>query len=207
MTHEEEQRLISLACAGDQDAFARLMTANQDSVYRLALRMTGNEQDAQDVTQEVFLKVYTELAGFRGGSRLSVWIYRVTSNLCIDLQRKKKRRPAVSLLQENADGELEEMEFPDLRYAPETESERRELREAVARAMDRLSPEHREILQLREFEDGSYEQIARALHLSVGTVKSRLARAREKVAAILIADGTFSPQVRQTAGKEGSRNG
>ena len=206
MTHEEELRLIRLARDGNGEAFADLMRAHQDPVYRLALRMTGSEQDAQDVSQEVFLKAYTELANFRGDSRLSVWLYRVTTNLCIDLQRKKKRRPTVSIVQEDPDGEAEEMEFPDLRYAPETQAERRALQEAIAGALSRLSPQHREILLLREYGDYSYEELARMLHLTEGTVKSRLARAREKIAVILVAAGTFPPQYRQTAGKEGSRH-
>ncbi len=206
MTHEEEQRLIRLARDGDGEAFACLMRAHQDPVYRLALRMTGNEQDAQDISQEVFLKAYTELADFRGDSRLSVWLYRVTTNLCIDLQRKKKRRPTVSLVQEDPDGEAEEMEFPDLRYAPETQAERRALQEAISDALAQISPQHREILLLREYGDHSYEEIARMLHLTEGTVKSRLARAREKIAAKLVAAGTFPPEYRQTGGKEGSRN-
>lgn len=206
MTHDEERRLIRLAKDGDGEAFAVLMRTHQDPVYRLALRMTGSEQDAQDVSQEVFLKAYTELANFRGDSRLSVWLYRVTMNLCVDLQRKKKRRPTVSLVQEDPEGEAEEMEFPDLRYAPETQMERRELQEAIADALSRLSPQHREILLLREYGDYSYEELARMLRLTEGTVKSRLARAREKVAAKLIAAGTFPPQYRQTAGKEGSQD-
>ncbi len=206
MTHEEEQRLIRLARDGDGEAFACLMRAHQDPVYRLALRMTGNEQDAQDISQEVFLKAYTELADFRGDSRLSVWLYRVTTNLCIDLQRKKKRRPTVSLVQEDPDGKAEEMEFPDLRYAPETQAERRALQEAISDALAQISPQHREILLLREYGDHSYEEIARMLHLTEGTVKSRLARAREKIAAKLVAAGTFPPEYRQTGGKEGSRN-
>ena len=202
MTPEQEKQVIQKILAGDRTAFAQIVDAHEKQVYNLALRTLQNPEDAQDITQEVFLKVYSDIGSFRGDSRLSVWLYRVTYNLCIDLLRKQKRRPTVSLTYETEDGE-EEMDFPDTRYTPETELERRELQSAVQDALAQLSEEHRRILLMREFEDFSYTEIARLLGIQEGTVKSRIARARERVAKYLVKSGTFSASIRHTHGKEG----
>lgn len=201
MTPEQEKQVIGKILAGDSSAFAAIVDAHEKQVYNLALRTLQNPEDAQDITQEVFLRVYSDLGSFRGDSRLSVWLYRVTYNLCIDLLRKQKRRPTVSLTLETEEGEAE-MEFPDTRYLPETELERRELQSAVREALSRLSEEHRRILLMREFEDLSYTEIARLLGIQEGTVKSRIARARERVAKYLVKNGTFSASVRHNHGKE-----
>ena len=206
MTPEAEHALVERILRGDRNAFAAIVEENQKNVYRLALRITGSEEDALDMSQEVFLRAYTELGRFRGECRLSVWLYRMTYNACIDLQRRKKRRPTVPLVQPGGESG-EDLEFPDLRYAPETETERRELREAVRQAVDTLSPEHRQVLLMREFGDMSYADMAAALGVSEGTVKSRLARARERAAGILLRNGTFPASGRQKSGKEGRRDG
>ncbi len=201
MTPEEEKRLIKEILAGNADAFAAIVEANQRNVYALALRMTGSPEDAQDIAQEVFLKTYGELGKFRGDSRLSVWLYRMTYNLCIDHLRKQKRRPTQPLYIEE-DGEETVLELPDIRYQPETELERKELQEAVQNALQQLSPEHRKILLMREYAGRSYTEIALHLGITEGTVKSRIARARERVAKILIKNGTFPARHRQKTGKE-----
>ena len=204
MTPEQEKQVIQNILDGDSSAFAQIVDAHEKKVYNLALRTLQNPEDAQDITQEVFLKVYSELGSFRGESRLSVWLYRVTYNLCIDLLRKQKRRPAVSLAFEMEDGE-EEMEFPDTRYAPETELERKELQSAVQDALAQLSEDHRRILLMREFADFSYAQIAQQLGIQEGTVKSRIARARERIAKYLVKNGTFSASIRHNHGEEDRR--
>ena len=201
MTPEQEMQVIQKILAGDSSAFAQIVDAHEKNVYNLALRTLQNPEDAQDITQEVFLKVYSELGSFRGDSRLSVWLYRVTYNMCIDLLRKQKRRPTVSLTYETEGGE-EEMEFPDTRYTPESELERKELQIAVQDALAQLSEEHRRILLMREFADFSYTEIAQQLGIQEGTVKSRIARARERVAKYLVKNGTFSAAIRHKHGKE-----
>ena len=203
MSPEQEKRVISQILQGSTDAFAGIVDAHEKQIYNLALRMLQNPEDAQDITQEVFLKAYSELGRFRGDSRLSVWLYRMTYNLSIDLLRRQKRRPTVSMVFETEDGE-EEMEFPDLRCAPETALEQKELREAVCAALDSLTDEHRQILLMREYAGQSYTQIAQALRISEGTVKSRIARARKQIAKILLKNGTFSVSQRHRNGKEDS---
>ena len=190
-----EQELVALAKQGDQDAFAKLVEANQNKIYSLALRMTGNPEDGADLAQEAFLKAWRSLPTFQEESSFSTWLYRLTSNLCIDFLRKEKRRKAAVTTISLDDDEDESLpvEVPDQRFTPETEVERRELRTAMSRALKVMSEEHRQILILREVEGLSYSEIAELLNLEEGTVKSRIARARISLRNILQKDGNFSP--------------
>lgn len=192
-----EQQLVALAKQGDQDAFARLVEANQNKIYSLSLRMTGNPEDAADLAQEAFLKAWRSLSAFQEESSFSTWLYRLASNLCIDfLRREKRRKTAVTTVSLDDDSDdAPPMEVPDHRFTPETEVERRELRAAMSRALHSLSEEHRRILILREVEGLSYTEIAQALELEEGTVKSRIARARISLRNILQKDGNFSSRV------------
>lgn len=189
-----EQELVALAQAGDQDAFAQLVEANQNKIYTLALRMTGNSEDAADLAQEAFLKVWRALPDFQGESGFSTWLYRLTSNLCIDFLRRENRRRSIASISslDDEEGPLP-TDVPDRRFTPEDELERRELRTAVDRGLRRLSDEHRQVLALRAVEGLSYTEIAGVLDLEVGTVKSRIARARSALRTILLKDGNFSP--------------
>lgn len=187
-----EQELIQAARWGDQSAFAQLVTANQAMVYSLAYRMTGNPEDAADLTQEAFLNAWRGLGRFDGRSSFSTWLYRLTSNACIDFLRREKRRVALSMTldEPEEDGERQ-ADLPDDRYSPQRELERREAAEAVRRGLAALSPEHREVLILRELEGLSYTEIAQALDLEEGTVKSRISRARLALRDFLQKDGNF----------------
>ena len=203
-----EQELVTRAKRGDQDAFAQLVEANQNKIYSLALRMTGNPEDGADLAQEAFLKAWRSLPAFQEESSFSTWLYKLTSNLCIDFLRKEKRRKAavttVSL--DDDEDDSPPMEVPDHRFTPETEVERRELRAAMGRALQVMSDEHRQILILREVEGLSYTEIAGLLDLEEGTVKSRIARARISLRNILQKDGNFSSPISsnhsETKGKE-----
>ena len=190
MNPAEEQKVIQRVLGGDQSAFEALFLANQKNVYNLALKITANEDDALDISQEAFLKAYAQLGSFRGESRFSVWMYRMTHNLCIDFLRKKSRAKVVSLTYED-DDDVGELEIPDLRSLPENDTIRRELRGTIDESIGELSPKHREILMMREITGLSYEEIGAALGISEGTVKSRLARARQNLATILVKKGTF----------------
>lgn len=189
-----EQELIQAARTGDREAFARLVEQNQAKVYSLAFRMTGNPEDAADLTQEAFLSAWQNLSKFDGRSAFSTWLYRLSSNLCIDFLRREKRRSSLSMTLDAGDEEQAErqLEVPDERWSPTRELEQKELRDALRRGIAALSPEHREILLLRELEGMSYTDIAQALGLEEGTVKSRLARARLSLREFLIKDGNFS---------------
>ena len=199
MTRQQEMEYINKVLDGDRSAFEHLVLDNQDKVYSLALKITKNPDDALDAAQEVFLKAYTYLASFRGDSRFSVWLYRLTYNQCLDLVRARKRKPVVSITAQDEDED--DMDFADNRPTPQQLVESRELRLAIAKAVDALPEEQRQVFVLREFNDYDYSAIAEELDINIGTVKSRLARARKKVAAELISSGTFAPDGRHKAGK------
>ncbi|MCL2343123.1 MAG: sigma-70 family RNA polymerase sigma factor [Firmicutes bacterium] len=194
MTRDEERAIVERAKRGDGSAFELLVLAHQKQVYNLALRMVKNEDDAFDVAQEAFLRAYSALHRFRGDSKFSVWLYRLTSNLSIDFLRKRRRENIVSLSFLNEQEETEELEIPDERFSPETELERRELRARVSSGLNELPAEYRQILVLRELGGLSYEELAETLSLETGTVKSRLFRARKRLCAILSKDGNFLPK-------------
>lgn len=185
---------IAAAQRGDQAAFGALVEQYQAMAYSLALRMTGNPDDAADVTQEAFLNAWRGLARFQGQSSFSTWLYRLTSNACIDFLRREKRRPAASMtLDSEEDEDDRQADIADERWSPERELERSEARDALRRGLAALSDEHREVLLLRETEGLSYVEIARCLDLEEGTVKSRIARARMALREFLKREGNFSP--------------
>ena len=190
MTPEQELRCVQKVLAGDANAFEDLVRAHEKTVYNLALRTLGNAQDAEDVTQEAFLKAYRSLSSFRGDSKFSVWLYRIVSNLCLDQLRARKRKPTQSMTVENEDGEEDILEIPDEQFSPEKLLDRKLTRESVRRGLAALPDDAREILLLREIGGRSYDEIAEALDLDIGTVKSRIFRARKKLCALL--EGNFS---------------
>ena len=200
MTREEEAKLLQEMKSGSMNAFERFVRAHEKTVYHLALRTLGNAQDAEDAAQEVFLKAYTAISSFRGESSLSVWLYRITSNVCIDALRR--RRESVSLSCADESGEETEIEIADERFDPAALYERRELRETLQAALQRLPEDAREILLLREVGGRSYEEISELLELDLGTVKSRIFRARKKLCAYLTEKGNFFVPP-SSKGKEG----
>jgi len=196
MTADDENIVIQRVLGGDRDAFGDLVLANQKNVYNLALKMTKNEEDALDLSQEAFLKAYSQLDSFRGECRFSVWLYRMTYNLCIDFLRKKPKSAVISLSLQDDDSDSPQLEIPDIRSLPEDSVIRGEMRKAIAESINELGLKHREILVMREINEMSYIEIADTLNLSEGTVKSRLARARERLANILVEKGTFPESLR-----------
>ena len=202
MTREEEDILVAKIQNGDSSAFEKLVLDNQTRVYNLALRMVGNEEDAFDMSQEAFIKAYNSIALFRGESRFSVWLYRLTTNVCLDFLRSSGRKAHGSLTYISDEDDEKELEIPDERFSPETIVEKKELREAVNRGLMSLSKDYRAILLLREIDGLSYEEIAEALSLEEGTVKSRIFRARKRLCAILTADGNFSLGLTSKKAKE-----
>ncbi len=190
VTRDEERAAIDRVLQGDTDAFEALVKANEKGVYNLALRMLGNAEDALDASQEAFFRAYRALASFRGDSKFSVWLYRLTSNVCLDMLRKAGRYQQTSLTGED---EEEELPIPDSRFDPQEALERAEVRRAVREGLQKLDPLFREALVLRDVNGLTYEEIAQVLDLELGTVKSRIFRARRRLAALLTADGNFSP--------------
>ena len=185
MTPDE---LARAAAKGDIDAFETLLGLYQNKVYGLALRMCGSEEDAWDVAQEAFLAAWRALPGFRGESGFSTWLYRLTSNAAIDhLRRVKRQRGEVSL-----DGGGPGLDAVDDAPSPQAQAEETELREAVAEGLSMLSEDHRQALLLRELRGLSYEEIASELRVDLGTVKSRISRARGSLRKILVKNGNLS---------------
>ena len=190
MTREEELALLRRAQSDDMDAFEAIVCAHEKTVYNLALRALGNPEDAEDAAQEVFLKAYTSLKSFRGESKISVWLYRITNNVCIDLLRKRK--DVVSLSTEDADGEAAEFEIADTGFDPAAIAERNDLKARLGEAVQLLPQEQREAFLLRVVAEQSYEEISATLGVDLGTVKSRIYRARKKLCALLSEGGNFS---------------
>jgi len=167
----DSAEFVSRLRAGDRRAFEELVRTQQHRVYGLALRMLGNAAEAQDVAQEAFLRAHRGLADFRGAARLSTWLYQIVSRLCLNRLAGSERRLA-------RHGEEALARVPDARPGPDQALERGELEEALHRAIAELPEERRIVVVLRDVEGLAYEEIAEVLELPVGTVRSRLHRAR-----------------------------
>ena len=185
----DEKKIIEQVLAGDNNAFGVLVETYQDRVYNLALRMCGNADDAFDLSQEAFVRAWRGLAGFQQEAAFSTWLFRLTANVCLDWLRAKKRRPTVSLTTADDDGEEVQMELADPGKSPEEILEAAEDRAALAKAMNELPVEYRQILTMRAINDMSYTEIAETLQIREGTVKSRLSRARLALRNILVKNG------------------
>lgn len=170
-----EQELIRLAQSGQVLAFEALVEQHQARVYSLALRMTGNRDDAADMAQEALLKAFLSLPSFRGGSSFGTWLHRITANVCLDEMRRRSRRPQVVA---ERDDEVPAHVPADPAPGPELKILQQEERLAIERAIAALPVEFRVPLVLRDIEGFSYEEIAEMTGLALGTVKSRIHRAR-----------------------------
>ncbi len=178
MAKIDEKQLIARIQAGDRRAFEELLDAYETRVYRLALRFTGSIPDAEDVTQEIFLGVHKGLAAFRGQSALGTWIYRVAMNHCLEFRRKRK------LEQIPYDEELT-LATSDWRADPVQSANKGELNDRVSAALKELSPLHRDVIVLHELQGMTYQEVAIALNVPVGTVKSRLSNAFRRLRDLL----------------------
>ncbi len=186
----DEKLWIEQAAAGDASAFEQLVLRYQNQVYNLALRMVNNESDAQDLAQEAFIRAWRALNSFQHTAQFSTWLYRLTSNVCIDFLRSQKRHRVISLtvLQ---DDERQQWDMPDGQPLPESQAIAREEQRILLEAMAALEPEYRQILTLRILNDCSYQQIAQILGIREGTVKSRQSRAREQLRKKLSQNGNY----------------
>lgn len=183
MTVEE---LIRAAAKGNTLAFEELVRLHEKKVYALALRMCGSSEDAADAAQEAFLSAWRGLPSFRGEAGFSTWLYRLASNAAIDqLRRNRRQREEDSL-------DAGEMDAPDQSPGPQEAAEGSELQRAVADGLASLSEDHRRILLLREYQQLSYDEIAQTLDMDLGTVKSRISRARRALRKILLESGNLS---------------
>ena len=171
-------QLAKRAKTGDMQAFEELVLAHEEFVYRIVYRIVGNEQDAWDVSQETFLRVYQNLDRFDGRAAFSTWLYRIAHNAAIDLTRRRKNVRELPL-----DGMAGEEEEPAIQHvdpapSPEEEALNQELRQKLAQAVQNLPEDYRWAVILRDWESLSYQEIADQLGLPLGTVKSRVSRGR-----------------------------
>lgn len=180
---KDQEHIIARARRGDADAFEQLVAAYRNQVFRLALRMCGNEADADEVAQEAFLSAWKGLPNFRGESRFSTWLYQLTTHAAIDLMRREKRQAAAE--------DIDEITAADDGPSPQQQVERTETQREIRSALMQLPEEYRQVLLLRFMQELSYEEIGRALKLPVGTVKSRLNRAKAQLKDILSRSGNL----------------
>ena len=181
-----EAALIQRCAARDEDACAELVTEHQRMVYQLSLNLLGDHNEALDLSQEVFFRVFRTLPGFRGQSTLRTWIYRIVVNQARNRQRFWRRRHRAQ--QVSLDDHIRshgDLPAPGHAGAPDVLLSQKQAAERVRGALDRLPFDHKTALVLREIDGLSYEEIGFSLGIAVGTVKSRLARAREALRAEL----------------------
>lgn len=198
-----EKELVRAAAGGDESAFAELVRMYENKAYHLALRICGNAEDASDVAQDAFLAAWRGLPSFRGESGFSTWLYRLVSNAAIDyLRRTKHQRGNVSL-----DDEELNLDAPDDAPTPHEAVENSDLKDAVAKGLRDLSDDHRTVLVMREIQELSYEEIAQTLSLDLGTVKSRISRARNHLRKILLQSGNLSGYLPSNLAKKNERRG
>ena len=168
-----DEELVALATAGDLDCFNQLVSRWERPIYALAYRTLGREEEARDVTQEAFLRAYRGLRSFRGDAKFSSWLYRITLNLCRDWIRRERRTP-IAQMPEGVDP----IDVADEHVSPAESVEdlvaRRELSEAVERAMAELPEEQRTAILLKEYHGLTFQEIADMLHCPLSTVKTRL---------------------------------
>lgn len=174
-----DEQLVRACQDGHWEAFESLVALYERKIYSLALRLSGNAEDANDLAQETFIRLYRSIHTFRGQSAFSTWLYRIATNVCLDELRRRQRHPTISLdaPMETEEGQMER-ELVDPGQLPEYVYESKELRQMVQQLIAELSEDHRTVLILRDIENLSYEEIAEILDCQLGTVKSRLNRAR-----------------------------
>ncbi len=173
-----DQEMIAGCKKGSRDAFNELVLKYQKQVFNIAYGMLSDYEDASDAAQEVFVKVYRSIASFKGQASFTTWLYRICANVCNDILRKRQRRGiSISLDAEESDSGAPS-EIPSSEPTPEESLEQNERQRAVRDAINSLSAEYREVIVYSDLQQLSYDEISAILRCPVGTVKSRLNRAR-----------------------------
>jgi RNA polymerase sigma-70 factor, ECF subfamily len=194
-----EEAIVERAQQGDVHAYNELVLAYQQLAYNVAYRITGNEDQAMDATQDGFLKGYRALSQFRGGS-FKAWILRIITNCCYDQLRSRQRRPQTPIddLLENDEHSLL---LEDMAEQPETVVERQEFDVTIQRALNLLPEDQRVTVIMSDIEGLSYEEIAAATDVALGTVKSRLSRGRNRLRAFLSEHEELLPSYLRLSGE------
>jgi RNA polymerase sigma-70 factor (ECF subfamily) len=181
----EETRLLVRAREGDTVAFDSLITQYREKIYMHTFQIVRNEEDALDLTQETFIRAWRSLPGFDGTATLANWLHRIATNAAIDLCRRRRIRPQAEIHSGSMKIDPASRTTPSRPEQPGLSLDREEIRRRVEEAFLSLSPEHRAVIILKEIEDLTYEEIARHLGCSLGTVMSRLFYARKKLQTLL----------------------
>ncbi len=179
----DDNRLIAECLEGKAEAFGELVRRYQERLYHSVYRLVGNAEDAQDVVQEAFLNAYQSLEGFKGDARFFTWLYRIAVNTAIS-HKRKHRSMARMETEKNGEHTIDPHD-PSEASRPEHALERAEEQRRVLQALARLSPEHRTVLVMKEMEGQKYEEMAEILQVPIGTIRSRLHRARLELRELL----------------------
>ncbi len=185
---ECDSELIERYLAGSDEAFNRLVMRHQRRAFNLAYRFTGNYDDAGDIAQEAFLRVYKSLRRFKGDCSFKTWLYKIVLNLSRNKYRSKKRRGEfgkISIDNPGGDGTQNPMQIPDASFSVDREVRRKEIRLRIEESLSLLPKDYREVLVLRHMEGLSYSDISGMLGCAEGTIKSRLHRARVEIRKLL----------------------
>ena len=175
----EDKQLIADAIAGKQDAYKRLMKKYHNAIYHLIIRMVGNNDDVEDLTQEAFVKAFHSLSSFNDEFAFSTWLYKIATNNCIDYLRKRKLKTfSIDRPISSQDGD-QQYEIPDDSHTPDTDILQDQQTSTIQYAIDHLPEKYRVVIIMRHQEEKSYEEIAEELDLPLGTVKAHIFRARE----------------------------
>jgi len=179
--------LVDSALSGSQRAYTQLMSAYRENIYFMMFKMVNNRDDAEDLTIEAFGKAFKRLEQYRPDFAFSTWLFKIASNNCIDFLRKKKKATLVSLDQgySNEDGDEMTIDIEEDNLNPEQAFMKEQRKEEMHKIVDQLKPKYKQLVELRYFEEMSYEEIADELNLPLGTVKAQLFRARELMFEIL----------------------
>ena len=196
MADFDERSLIRQCQKGDMQAFRQLVERYEGRIYGLACSMLGDQEMAKDAAQEAFIRVYGALERFEGRSSFYTYLYRIATNVCLTFAQREQRRPdriSIEGMQEVNEMTLDRFWGTD---KPQNDIDALGLREEIEKVLDHLSPDHRAVVVLKDIEDLSQEEIADVLDVSIGTVKSRLSRARARLRDLLM------PLYREWQGEE-----
>ncbi len=185
MSFKSEKELIAAAKAGDERQFELLIEQCKTRAYNIALRYLHNEEDAMDALQESFIKIYRHLGSFKEGSKFDTWVYRIVVNTCNDMLRKNNAAMTESMIRSDEEDEYT-LELPDPEPGPQEALLRKEQAAQILEALAQLKPDQKEVIVLRDIQGFSYEEISEMLDCSMGTIKSRINRARNRLREILL---------------------
>lgn len=185
--HQDEPDLLDRSRQGDLDAFNRLVERYQAAVYNVCLRMLASPQAAEDAAQETFISAFRAVRSFQGQA-FRAWLYRIASNACYDELRRRRGRQAASMDEPRGEDQRT-LDVPTTAPSPEERAEHQELGQLIQEALGQLHPDQRICLVLCDVQGLEYAEIAQVLNIGLGTVKSRIFRARAQMRALLIASG------------------